>query len=105
MVIGHSIIKRFASEDIVFESDITGFSQTGGRIFIDIVSGYQPSLPLSRSNIYSITITIEDTVIRMNASFQDYIFNAGASDYIDGEGVHHTGIVTLSNRLQFGIVG
>lgn len=34
----------------------------------------------------------------------NYAFSASASDYYDQEGVHHSGIVSTNNRLQFGVI-
>lgn len=38
------------------------------------------------------------------ATFEDYTFTASGTDYVDGEGVHHSGVAVLNNRLQFFII-
>mgnify|MGYP004522815433 CR=1 FL=1 len=105
MTLGTITVKKFGTDEILFISGITGFTQTGGRMYADIDTGYQSSLPILRGNVYSVTVTIDNSespmTISNTASFEDYMFNAGASDYVDAEGVHHAGIVVLSNRLQF----
>ena len=107
MVIGKIVVYNFNTEIKVFESDINDISILGGRLYTSIGTTFYANLPLERGKIYSISITgIEgQDDINMAVSFQDYSFSAGASDYTDAQGVHHSGIVSLNNRLQFGLVG
>ena len=106
MVIGKIVVYRFNTLNKIFESDINDLSILGGRLYTSIGSTFYANLPLERGKIYTISITgIEgQDDITIPASFQDYSFSAGASDYVDSEGVHHSGIVSLSNRLQFGLI-
>lgn len=39
------------------------------------------------------------------ATYEDYVFNAGATDHVDENGVRTTGTCVLSNQLQFQILG
>ena len=106
MVIGKIVVYRFNSEDKIFESDINDLSVLNGGLFTSIGTKFYANLPLERGRIYTISITgIEgQDDITIPASFQDYSFSAGASDYVDSEGVHHSGIVTLTNRLRFELI-
>ena len=104
MTIGHITIKKFNETDVLFEIDITDFAVTGGKAFISLTGSFISDLPLVRGNVYSASITGEVGNINFDGIFEDYTFNAGASDYYDQEGVHHSGIVTLSNRIQFRMI-
>ena len=43
--------------------------------------------------------------VEFTATYEDYVFNAGATDYVDENGVRTTGTCVLSNQLQFQILG
>lgn len=101
MVIGHVSIKKFNGQASIFESDITSFTVNGGRVYAFLDGSFQPSLPFARGNLYEIHVTGDIGEMNIQGIYEDYIFNAGASDYVDLDGTYHTGTVTLSNQLQF----
>lgn len=107
MVIGSILVKNFNTDELVFESDVYDVSIMGGRIYVSLGPGYRENLGLVRNSVYKIEITgIKDQeTLKFMVYFEDYAFNASASDYYDQEGVHHSGIVSTTNRLQFGVIG
>ena len=106
MAIGKLTVCRFNSSDSIFETDISDITISGGKLFASIGPTFRASLPIEREKIYTLIVTGIDGQddITMTATFQEYSFSAGTSSYVDGDGVERTGVVTLSNRLQFGII-
>lgn len=107
MIIGNIVVKNFNTNELVFESSICDISIMSGRLYVSLDAGYRKDLELVRNSVYKIEIINIQNQENLNfmAYFEDYAFSASASDYYDQEGVHHSGIVSTNNRLQFGIIG
>jgi len=106
MKIGHIDAMRYGTTTPLLSKDITNLTITSGKVFVQIDGGFLSGLGLTRMEPYTVTLSgLENQPdISMLAVFEDYTFNAGASDYTDGQGVHHSGEVVLSNQLQFGVI-
>lgn len=93
--------------DVVFSGELNNLTVTGGRAFMQIGGGFIPLMPLQRGLLYRLGFPgVEgmDGVV-FTATYEDYVFNAGATDHIDENGVRTTGTCVLSNQLQFQILG
>lgn len=106
MNIGKLTVKDY-EEKTVFETEITNLSIQSGLVFMEMAGTFIPSFPLSRGQVYKITISeiSNQNDINLSAQFEDYSFSATGTDYIDENGIYHAGTAVLNNRLQFRIVG
>ena len=91
----------------VFESGFNNLAISNGRLFIELEGTYYPSIPLDKKQLYKISITgiSEMEGKPLNALYEDYIFNAGSTDYMDASGNGHAGVCVLTNQLQFLLIG
>ena len=71
--------------DVVFSGELNNLTVTGGRAFMQIGGGFIPSLPMQRGQLYTIGfIGVEGMDgVEFTATYEDYVFNAGATDYVD----------------------
>lgn len=93
--------------EVMFSGELLNLTIMGGRAFMQIGGGFIPSMPLQRGQLYRLGFPgVEgmDGVV-FTATYEDYVFNAGATDHIDENGVRTTGTCVLSNQLQFQILG
>ncbi len=106
MNIGNLKINKINQKEVIYENNITSFTITTGKLFIEISGSFQKELNLTRGQAYSLSIKNvegqEDLIL--STIFEDYTFVAGSSDYVDIEGIYHSGVVTLNNRLQFLVI-
>lgn len=106
MIIGKMTVKNFKNEDILFEADLTNLNIQAGMLFAEVSGSFVIDMPLSKQGIYKVSITnIEgQSDFSLLCAYDDYIFSAGGTDYIDGEGVYHSGVAVLNNRFQFRVI-
>ena len=71
--------------DVVFSGELNNLTVTGGRAFMQIGGGFIPLMPLQRGQLYTIGfIGVEGMDgVEFTATYEDYVFNAGATDYVD----------------------
>jgi hypothetical protein len=102
-IIGKLEARRIRDNELVYEGDILNLTITGGRVFLQIDGGYLLNLSLQKGQLYALSFKEMDAMegLALMATFEDYVFNAGATDYVDDEGNRTTGTCVLSNQLQF----
>lgn len=101
-VIGTVNVKNFTTDKVEFTGDLLNLTISNGRIFMQIDGSYI-AITLQRGKPYNLSFEGVEGLeeVTFIATFSDYVFNAGATDYIDGEGNRTTGTCVLSNQLQF----
>lgn len=103
-MIGKLKVAKMTNEQI-FEADVTNITITGSRAYVQIESAYLVKLPFSKNIIYQLNfVGIEGFAEPLLAMFEDYTFNASATDYTSEEGQSSVGVCVLSNQLQFMLV-
>lgn len=104
-MIGKLKVSTMTNEQL-FEAAVTNITITGSRAYIQISSSYLSRLPFSKNIIYQLDfVGIEGFTEPILAMFEDYTFNASATDYSTEEGQSAVGVCVLSNQLQFMLVG
>lgn len=95
------------SDKVILNEGVNNVTVSGGRLFIHIEGNtFLPKLPLQKNQIYQVTFNgIEGMNQPILVTFEDYVFNAGSTEYIDESGVKHAGACILANQFQFLIVG
>ena len=106
MIIGTITASDFTTQELKYTGSLTNIGIQSGRLFAEISGSFIASLPLTKGGVYRVAATgIEgQSDINLLCIFEDYLFTASGTDYIDGDGVVHTGIAVLNNRFQFSIV-
>lgn len=104
-VIGTVKVNDFTTGKTEFSGSLLNLTISSGRIFMQIDGTYL-TLTLQKGKPYNLVFEGVEGLSNVTfiATFSDYIFNAGATDYIDGEGNRTTGTCVLSNQLQFILV-
>ena len=103
MKIGKIVVNK--NNEKVFEKEINNTSLSNGRLVASLEGSFILDFPLEKQKLYEINLYLDgEENINLSGVFEDYLFNAGGSDYYDMRGVHHSGIVTLNNSVQFLIV-
>lgn len=106
MIIGTITASDFSTKEVKYTGDLTNIGIQSGKMFAEVSGTFLVSLPLAKGNVYQVAITGIEGQDDLNflCIFEDYLFTAGGTDYVDGDGVVHTGVAVLNNRLQFSVV-
>lgn len=106
MEIGTMTVRNFIDDSILFEAGLTNLSIQAGMMFAEVSGTFRDQLPLDKKKVYKVKISgiAGQQDFSLLCAFDDYIFSAGGTDYVDGEGVYHSGIAVLNNRFQFTVL-
>lgn len=106
MEIGTMTVKDFKTDNEIFEAGLTNLSIQAGMMFAEVSGTFRDKLQLDRKQIYKVSISgiAGQQDFSLLCAFDDYIFSAGGTDYVDGEGVYHSGVAVLNNRFQFTVL-